>query len=56
MTQGLQETDIVSLVQANGGFIQDVEDAVSSEPTWEARRMRWDSPPERVGPLRESVR
>ena len=29
---------------------------VSSEPIWEASRMRWDSPPLRLGPGRSSVR
>ena len=54
--QRFQELPVVAWVQADGRLVEDVDDPVSSEPIWLASRMRWDSPPERLGARRSSER
>ncbi len=51
-----QQAVVVALVQADGGFVEDVEHAGEAGADLDARRMRWLSPPDSVPEARESVR
>ena len=54
--QGFEEPEIVAWMQADGRFVENVEDAGQPLPIWLARRIRCDSPPESVGVARLRLR
>ncbi len=54
--EGLEELRVVARVEADGGLVEDVEDATQVRASWAARRMRWLSPPLRVVADRSSCR
>lgn len=57
MLQRFEKAGIVALVQADGGFVEHVEDAaVRPEPICDASRMRWLLPPDSVPELRDRLR
>ena len=54
--EGLEQARVVALVQADRRLVEHVEHAGQAEPIWEARRMRWLSPPESVAEAAARVR
>ena len=54
--QGLEQPLVVAGVQPDRRFVQHIEYAAQAAADLAARRMRWISPPERVGAGRASVR
>ena len=47
---------VVTLVQSDGGFIQYIQNSLQPCTNWEARRIRWASPPESVAAERLRLR
>ncbi len=52
----VQQAVVVPLVEADGGLVEDVENADEAAPDRVASRIRWLSPPDSVDASRSSVR